>query len=54
MKPLPTAELRAKGLLLGPKEWLTRIIILESIAGVPGMVAGTLRHLSSLRLLVGP
>ncbi|CCX34485.1 alternative oxidase-domain-containing protein [Pyronema domesticum] len=32
-------------------QWLTRIIFLESIAGVPGMVAGMVRHLQSLRLL---
>lgn len=30
-------------------QWLTRYIFLESIAGVPGMVAGMLRHLHSLR-----
>jgi hypothetical protein len=30
---------------------LVRFIFLESIAGVPGMVAGTLRHLHSLRRL---
>jgi hypothetical protein len=29
-----------------------RILFLESIAGVPGMVAATLRHLQSLRLMV--
>ena len=29
-----------------------RILFLESIAGVPGMVAATLRHLKSLRLMV--
>lgn len=32
-------------------QWLTRFIFLESIAGVPGMVAGMLRHLHSLRRL---
>jgi len=32
-------------------KWLTRIIFLESIAGVPGSVAATLRHLHSLRKL---
>ncbi|KAI3548614.1 alternative oxidase [Colletotrichum filicis] len=30
-------------------QWLVRFIFLESIAGVPGMVAGMLRHLGSLR-----
>ncbi|KAL1856896.1 hypothetical protein VTK73DRAFT_8210 [Phialemonium thermophilum] len=32
-------------------QWLIRFIFLESIAGVPGMVAGMLRHLGSLRRL---
>lgn len=32
-------------------KWLTRCIFLESIAGVPGMVAAMIRHLHSLRLL---
>ncbi|KIW27816.1 alternative oxidase, mitochondrial [Cladophialophora immunda] len=30
-------------------QWLVRFVFLESIAGVPGMVAGMLRHLRSLR-----
>src|SRR5712671_6748020 len=34
--------------------FLKRILFLESIAGVPGMVAATLRHLRSLRLMVCP
>mmetsp|Transcript_90954 Transcript_90954/g.136243 ORF Transcript_90954/g.136243 Transcript_90954/m.136243 type:complete len:273 (+) Transcript_90954:110-928(+) len=29
--------------------WLNRIIFLETVAGVPGSIAGTLRHLASLR-----
>jgi len=33
--------------------FLQRILFLESIAGVPGMVAATVRHLRSLRLMVG-
>jgi len=32
-------------------KWLTRVIFLESIAGVPGAVASFVRHLHSLRLL---
>ncbi|KAL2015496.1 hypothetical protein VTK56DRAFT_5368 [Thermocarpiscus australiensis] len=32
-------------------QWLVRFVFLESIAGVPGMVAGMLRHLHSLRRL---
>ena len=31
------------------KLWLRRIIFLESVAGVPGMVAGMSRHMKSLR-----
>ncbi|KAI8463583.1 MAG: mitochondrial alternative oxidase [Monoraphidium minutum] len=30
-------------------QWLRRMIFLETVAGVPGMVAGMLRHLRSLR-----
>ena len=36
-------------LAMDERKWLIRIIFLESIAGVPGMVAGMLRHLHSLR-----
>jgi len=32
-------------------DWLCRIIFLETVAGVPGMVAGMVRHLHSLRLM---
>lgn len=32
------------------EKWLTRFIVLESIAGIPGAVAGFLRHLHSIRL----
>ena len=37
--------------VLNERQWLVRIVFLESIAGVPGMVAGMLRHLHSLRRL---
>ncbi|THV05241.1 alternative oxidase [Dendrothele bispora CBS 962.96] len=50
-KDMSLAELRKEGYLLDDKQWLSRILFLESIAGVPGMVAGTLRHLQSLRLM---
>ncbi|CAN0464320.1 unnamed protein product, partial [Hapterophycus canaliculatus] len=30
-------------------EDLNRVIFLETVAGIPGMVAGALRHLTSLR-----
>jgi threonyl-tRNA synthetase len=32
-------------------KWLTRMLFLETVAGVPGMVGGVLRHLKSLRLM---
>ena len=38
-------------LVMNEQKWLTRIVFLESIAGVPGMVAAMLRHLHSLRRL---
>ena len=50
--PLPIERLRREGKILSDRQWLLRIIVLESVAGVPGMVGGTLRHLRSLRLLV--
>ena len=31
------------------KSWLNRIVFLETVAGVPGMVGGMLRHMKSLR-----
>ena len=31
------------------KKWMSRFIFLETVAGVPGMVGGMLRHLRSLR-----
>jgi len=33
------------------RDWLRRVIFLETVAGVPGMVAGMIRHLHSLRLM---
>lgn len=44
-------EMRKANLTMDPKQWLNRIIFLESVAGVPGMVGATLRHLRSLRLM---
>lgn len=45
-------KLTKKGwLVMDERKWLTRIVFLESIAGVPGMVAAMLRHLHSLRRL---
>jgi len=31
------------------RDWLNRCLFLETVAGVPGMVAGMARHLRSLR-----
>lgn len=39
----------AKRFVMTEQKWLTRFIFLESIAGVPGIVGGMLRHLRSLR-----
>ena len=36
---------------MNERSWLTRIIFLETIAGVPGMIGGMTRHLKSLRTL---
>jgi len=57
LKPIPPGstmsleELRKGKYVLDENQWLTRILFLESIAGVPGMVAATLRHLRSFRLM---
>jgi len=44
-------ELRKGGYVMDDHAWLNRILFLESVAGVPGMVAATVRHLRSLRLM---
>jgi muramoyltetrapeptide carboxypeptidase LdcA involved in peptidoglycan recycling len=36
---------------LNEKKWLRRIIFLETVAGVPGMIAAMIRHLRSLRYM---
>ncbi|KAG7661996.1 uncharacterized protein J8A68_004496 [[Candida] subhashii] len=36
---------------MNESKWLTRVIFLESIAGIPGAAASFIRHLHSLRLL---
>jgi hypothetical protein len=33
------------------EKWLTRVVFLETVAGVPGMVGAMIRHLHSLRLM---
>lgn len=44
---------KAKSIIgaLREQDWIRRIIFLETVAGVPGMVAGMVRHLHSLRLM---
>lgn len=39
----------SKPYIMSERKWLIRFIFLETVAGVPGMVAGMLRHLRSLR-----
>ena len=40
-----------KPIQMTEKAWMLRIIFLETLAGVPGMVGGMCRHLKSLRKL---
>ncbi|GAA6064106.1 hypothetical protein JCM10212_003669 [Sporobolomyces blumeae] len=44
-------EKRKQGYVLTEAQWMSRILFLESIAGVPGFCAAILRHLRSLRLM---
>lgn len=43
------ALVETKPYSMSERKWLVRMVFLESVAGVPGMVAGMLRHLHSLR-----
>lgn len=36
---------------MNERNWLNRIVFLETVAGVPGMIGGMSRHLKSLRTL---
>jgi len=36
---------------MNERDWLNRIVFLETVAGVPGMIGGMVRHLRSLRTL---
>lgn len=36
---LPLSELRKRGFVMGIEQWMIRILFLETIAGVPGMVS---------------
>jgi hypothetical protein len=38
-----------KPYVMNERKWLIRFIFLETVAGVPGMVGGMLRHFRSLR-----
>ena len=38
-----------KPYVMSERKWMLRFIFLETVAGVPGMVGGMLRHLRSLR-----
>lgn len=40
-----------KDKVMTESHWLRRVLFLETVAGVPGMVAGMLRHLRSLRTM---
>jgi hypothetical protein len=49
-RPQPTtSNALSKSNVMTEEKWITRFIFLESVAGVPGMVAGMLRHLKSIR-----
>lgn len=45
------AEMRKKGISMTPDAWMVRIVFLETVAGIPGLVAAACRHLQSLRLM---
>ncbi|KAK5798672.1 hypothetical protein VI817_004962 [Penicillium citrinum] len=47
----PTSNFETKARPMTEQKWITRFIFLESVAGVPGMVAGMLRHLKSIRMM---
>ena len=47
----PTSNFELKTRPMTEQKWITRFIFLESVAGVPGMVAGMLRHLKSIRMM---
>lgn len=47
--PTEKAGIAVQGSPMTESKWLVRFIFLESVAGVPGMAGGMLRHLRSLR-----
>lgn len=42
-------EIASSSRRMTKEKWMTRLLVLESIAGIPGSVAGFLRHLHSMR-----
>jgi hypothetical protein len=46
-----TPETKQGWFVMNERKWLARFLFLESVAGVPGMVAASIRHLHSLRRL---
>lgn len=47
----PDAKQKPDWFAMTERKWLIRFLFLESVAGVPGMVAASVRHLNSLRRL---
>lgn len=47
----PPGQENVPKFIMTEQKWITRFVFLESVAGVPGMVGGALRHLRSLRAL---
>lgn len=47
----PDAKKKSEWFAMTERKWLIRFLFLESVAGVPGMVAASVRHLNSLRRL---
>lgn len=47
----PNAVTATKPYAMNERKWLVRFVFLESVAGVPGMIGGMLRHLHSIRRL---
>ncbi|OAL72234.1 alternative oxidase [Trichophyton violaceum] len=47
--PKPGEPAPSKHFQMNERKWLIRFVFLETVAGVPGMVGGMLRHLHSLR-----
>ncbi|GAA5850297.1 hypothetical protein JCM3766R1_001161 [Sporobolomyces carnicolor] len=48
---LSLEDKRKQGYVMTVEQWMSRILFLETIAGVPGFTAAILRHLKSLRLM---